>query len=61
MSKPSWDDAPEWANWLAMDEDGDWYWHKKEPYFNGVEWLSDFGVTYAGNQKTAPYSLEKRP
>ena len=32
--KPSWDDAPEWANWLAMDKDGCWWWYEKEPEFN---------------------------
>lgn len=31
MSKPSWDDAPEWANWLAMDADGTWFWFEDEP------------------------------
>lgn len=34
--KPSWEDAPEWANYLAMDEDGDWYWFKFEPIM--AEW-----------------------
>lgn len=29
--KPSWDDAPSWAQWLAMDKDGDWFWYEKEP------------------------------
>lgn len=29
--KPDWKDAPEWANWLAMDEDGYWYWYELEP------------------------------
>lgn len=26
QNKPSWDDAPEWARWLAQDEDGQWKW-----------------------------------
>ena len=26
-----WASAPEWANWLAMDEDGEWYWFEIEP------------------------------
>lgn len=29
--KPKWEDAPDWANWLAMDEDGTWCWHEEEP------------------------------
>lgn len=34
MSKPSWDEAPEWANWLAMDDGGSWYWHAGKPFFD---------------------------
>lgn len=33
-NKPSWDDAPEWANWLACDggaDDCGWYWYSKKP------------------------------
>lgn len=26
QNKPSWDDAPEWGEWLAQDEDGEWKW-----------------------------------
>lgn len=26
QNKPSWEDAPEWADWLAQDEDGEWKW-----------------------------------
>lgn len=29
--KPDWDDAPEWAQWLAQDPDGVWYWTEREP------------------------------
>ena len=29
--KPDWKDAPDWAMWLAMDEDGTWYWFENEP------------------------------
>lgn len=29
--KPSWDGAPEWANYLAMDSDGGWYWYQCKP------------------------------
>lgn len=26
MNKPDWKDAPEWANWLAQDGEGQWIW-----------------------------------
>ena len=29
--KPDWKDAPEWAQWLAMDSDGSWRWHEHRP------------------------------
>lgn len=29
--KPSWKDAPQWANWLARDSDGRWYWYEDKP------------------------------
>ncbi len=31
MAKPHWVDAPEWAQWLAQDSDGQWFWHEFEP------------------------------
>jgi hypothetical protein len=32
--KPSWTDAPEWARYLAMDENGEWFWFDREPTLN---------------------------
>jgi hypothetical protein len=29
---PSWDDAPEWAMWLAMDSNKVWNWFQNEPF-----------------------------
>jgi hypothetical protein len=38
--KPEWKDAPEWAKYLAMDEDGTWWWYEFEPKLgNGDIWL----------------------
>mgnify|MGYP001396283545 CR=1 FL=1 len=39
---PSWDDAPEWAMWLRMDDDGQWWWHEREPRLqeSGGAWIS---------------------
>ena len=41
--KPDWKDAPEWANYLAMDEDGSWWWFENEPYTDGDAWCHDGG------------------
>lgn len=38
--KPDWKDAPAWANWLAMDASGKWFWWEYEPEFTGEEWVS---------------------
>jgi len=41
--KPSWDDAPSWAQWLAMDGDGWWGWYEVEPVWDEGEgqWIID--------------------
>lgn len=36
--KPSWERAPLWANYLAMDADGDWYWFENEPDIEVIYW-----------------------
>ena len=40
MSKPTWDSAPEWANWLAQDSDGRWFWYELEPRERETEWVA---------------------
>lgn len=29
--KPEWKDAPDWANWIARDKDGEWRAFENEP------------------------------
>jgi hypothetical protein len=29
--KPSWESAPDWAQWLAQNEDGSWQWFENPP------------------------------
>lgn len=36
--KPDWKDAPNWANWLAMDKDGEWWWFENEPELRESWW-----------------------
>lgn len=31
MNKPNLDNPPEWANYLAQDQDGKWAWFENEP------------------------------
>jgi hypothetical protein len=31
QNKPSWEGAPEWAEWLAQDSDGEWFWFIDRP------------------------------
>jgi len=29
---PSWNDAPDWAQWVAQDADGEWRWFEMRPH-----------------------------
>lgn len=44
MSKPSWDDAPEWAQFLAQDEGGEWYWYEHKPQMMHARFDIDYSV-----------------
>ena len=59
--KPDWKDAPEWANWLAMEEDGSWYWHENKPILGNVMWFVNgkYGEATLGLKWRE--SLEQRP
>lgn len=61
--KPSWDDAPEWANYLAMDDDGEWYWFEMEPAYDGAMWNQRGGQASLAisNEESGLDSLEQRP
>ena len=61
--KPSWEDAPEWANWLAQDHNGHWYWYKKKPSFrasNGY-WVNGGRACSAGLTEPPVPPIEERP
>lgn len=34
-----WSKAPYWANFAAMDSNGDWWWHEKRPIANDEFWF----------------------
>lgn len=41
MDKPDWKDAPEWAAYLAMHENGEWMWFEHEPTKENGYWNLD--------------------
>lgn len=65
MSKPSWSNAPEWANYLAMDESGEWFWFEFEPSLGQTikEWLHNKGRSSLAGKTDRSWigTLETRP
>ncbi len=63
--KPDWKDAPGWANYLAMDANGNWFWHEDEPYKSNLhDWLSRGMSRMASTIEVSPQwdlTLEHRP
>jgi hypothetical protein len=61
--KPDWKDAPEWAQYLAMDESGSWWWFEYEPmqakriWGMGAGFRCERAVAHVDWKNT----LEKRP
>lgn len=58
--KPSWRDAPGWAQYLAMDRSLTWYWHEQFPIYRDGCWLNDGNMSYA-SKNLGKDSLEERP
>lgn len=62
--KPDWKDAPDWANYLAKDSDGAWFWYTSRPLVQGNDSVWSYGGIYKsacapdGSWKD---SLEVRP
>lgn len=42
--KLPWDEAPEWAQWAAMDADGEWWWYQAEPEVSRILWRHTTGL-----------------
>lgn len=42
--KPSWTQAPNWAQYLAMDCDGTWWWYSEMPEYDSGEWFTGRGT-----------------
>ena len=65
MSKPNWNNAPEWAQWVAQDADGQWTWYDRKPMqFNTHIWYNDSQYFVAYNDEANnnwQKTLEERP
>lgn len=61
VGAPSWDDAPGWANWLAMDVNGEWYWYEYKPMLAGYSWFCLGRFFSADLNNGWQKSLQQRP
>ena len=63
MNKPDWKDAPDWAEWLAMDESGDWYWYEIKPTSSNLHrmWVAPKNSQQEIAIQSWSISLEARP
>lgn len=64
--KPDWKDAPEWARYLAVDSDGDWYWYNLQPRTGENRWFFSspnglLKLAYLEESHGWRDSLEERP
>ena len=63
-NKPSWDDAPEWANYFAQDGNGAWWWYETKPEWHEGQWVVVAGGKYDPAEAVmvdAETTLEARP
>ena len=60
-SHPGWKDAPYWANWLAQDGDGTWYWFEHPIYAHEDDdaWYEQKG--FDGRIADAGEAAERNP
>lgn len=70
QNKPSWADAPEWAEWLCQSDDGMWFWLAREPRLNDAGWETNHvsRSAYAAGDQVEEHiigdwrdTLERRP
>jgi hypothetical protein len=59
--KPDWKDAPSWANYLAQDEDSEWWWFENKPDEGHAAWWPCEGESCRASVGDWRDSLEERP
>lgn len=60
---PDWANAPKWAQWFAIDGDGEGYWYKEKPIKNKFQWCHGGNAEFIDNFNTSNWeeSLQQRP
>lgn len=61
--RPKWSEAPKYANWLAMDQDGMWMWYESEPTRASAGWKYEEGHAEVAYYDDSVWenTLEERP
>ena len=61
--KPNWSDSPSWANYLAQDEDGNWFWYTSKPTPCVHVWGPENDLCAEANVRNSNWqeTLEERP
>lgn len=60
--KPDWKDAPAWAQYLAQDFNGEWFWYENKPYMGDMsDWVINGGRCYRAGVSDYEYPPEPRP
>lgn len=54
--RPSWNDAPAWARFVAMDADGQWSWYENRPYPDTDLGSDEFTLWDADDGRIQPIS-----
>lgn len=62
-----WSRAPNWAEWIAMDKDGRWFWYEDEPrpvdggWITNLKRVSEVGFEVATMEDDWTRTLSRRP
>jgi hypothetical protein len=60
-NEDKWKMAPAWANWLAQDADGTWWWYENKPVWDEW-WMYEGRVSVLDIYREHPsQTLEGRP
>lgn len=62
MLKIDWEAAPDWAKYVAMDADGEWYFYEKKPELHSCSWNTNRRYEYITTEADNwDKSLQERP